>query len=81
MRQTVKRLALALLLTTGASASQAPAAELKHWPLAAAEKLQAVIAANANSGAYAVFDMDNTGYRYDLEESLFPFLGDEGRVE
>ncbi|RRJ36633.1 hypothetical protein EIM02_26125, partial [Pseudomonas aeruginosa] len=25
-------------------------------------------------GAYAVFDMDNTSYRYDLEESLLPYL-------
>jgi hypothetical protein len=27
-----------------------------------------MIAANANKGNYAVFDMDNTSYRYDLEE-------------
>jgi phosphorylcholine phosphatase len=54
-----------------------------------------MIAANANKGNYAVFDMDNTryvwlwmkgeprtdrrfSYRYDLEESLLPFLENRG---
>ena len=36
-----------------------------------------MIHANAHSGNYAVFDMDNTAYRFDLEESLLPYL--EGR--
>jgi hypothetical protein len=43
------------------------ATELKHWP--PTQQLDAMIAANANKGNYAVFDMDNTSYRYDLEES------------
>jgi phosphoserine phosphatase len=51
---------------------------LDHWPAAAAEKLKTVIAANANQGAFAVFDMDNTSYRYDLEESLLPFMEMKG---
>ncbi|AIY40118.1 Phosphoserine phosphatase [Collimonas arenae] len=51
---------------------------LEHWPAAAAEKLKSVISANANQGAYAVFDMDNTSYRYDLEESLLPFMEMKG---
>ena len=65
---------LALLL----SASSWAATELKHWPAEAAQKLDAMIAANANKGNYAVFDMDNTSYRYDLEESLLPFLEMKG---
>lgn len=64
-------------LTTGA-AGLAGATELKHWPPEAAAKLNALIASNANKGAYAVFDMDNTSYRYDLEESLLPFLEMKG---
>ncbi|WP_263263128.1 haloacid dehalogenase-like hydrolase [Pseudomonas sp. RIT-PI-S] len=54
------------------------ATELKHWPPEAAKQLDAMIAANANKGDYAVFDMDNTSYRYDLEESLLPFLEMKG---
>jgi phosphoserine phosphatase len=56
----------------------AGATDLAHWPAPAAEKLNEIIAANANSGAYAVFDMDNTSYRYDLEESLLPYLEMKG---
>ncbi|WP_435634256.1 haloacid dehalogenase-like hydrolase [Pseudomonas solani] len=59
-------------------AGTALATELKHWPAPAAKQLDALIAANANKGAYAVFDMDNTSYRYDLEESLLPFLEAKG---
>lgn len=39
-----------------------------------------MIAANANKGNYAVFDMDNTSYRYDLEESLLPFMENKGLI-
>jgi hypothetical protein len=56
----------------------AAAVELDHWPAPAVEQLEAIIAANADSGAYAVFDMNNTSYRYDLEESLLPFLEMKG---
>ncbi|KAH8178596.1 phosphorylcholine phosphatase [Sarocladium implicatum] len=51
--------------------------QLHHWPAEAAASLNAMIHANAHSGNYAVFDMDNTAYRFDLEESLLPYL--EGR--
>jgi phosphorylcholine phosphatase len=34
--------------------------QLTHWPPAAAEALNKMIAANAHKGNYAVFDMDNT---------------------
>ncbi len=37
-----------------------------------------MIAAHANRGDYAVFDADNTTYRYDLEESLLPYLENRG---
>jgi phosphoserine phosphatase len=72
----LKRVALSLSLILAAAGSQAT--ELKHWPVDVAEKLNTMIAANANKGAYAVFDMDNTSYRYDLEESLLPFLEMKG---
>ncbi|KAF6818087.1 phosphorylcholine phosphatase [Colletotrichum plurivorum] len=52
--------------------------ELKHWPAEAAKSLNTMIAANANQSNYAVFDMDNTSYRFDLEESLLPYLESKG---
>ncbi|KAF4826984.1 hypothetical protein CGCTS75_v008658 [Colletotrichum tropicale] len=54
--------------------------ELKTWPAEAAKSLNAMIAANANQSNYAVFDMDNTSYRFDLEESLLPFLESKGVI-
>src|SRR3546814_9383668 len=59
---------------------QALATELKHWPAQQAKALDAMIAANASKGNYAVFDMDNTSYRYDLEESLLPFMENKGLI-
>ena len=53
-------------------------AELAHWPTEAAAKLNEMIRQNANKGNYAVFDMDNTAYRYDIEESLLPYLEMKG---
>ena len=47
---------------------------LVNWPLAAAEQLGALIQAHAHSGAYAVFDADNTSYRHDLLGALLPFM-------
>lgn len=37
-----------------------------------------MIAANAYKGRYACFDMDNTLYCFDLEESLLPYLENKG---
>ncbi|MFZ3186653.1 MAG: haloacid dehalogenase-like hydrolase [Pseudomonas sp.] len=68
---------LASVLWLGLSA-QAMATELSHWPTPVAEQLHSMIKANANQGNYAVFDMDNTSYRYDLEEALLPFLEMQG---
>jgi len=61
-------------------AGQAIATELTHWPAPAAKQLNEMIAANANKGNFAVFDMDNTSYRYDLEESLLPFMENKGLI-
>lgn len=70
---------LAVALSLGL-VGQALATDLKHWPAEQAKALEAMIAANANKGNYAVFDMDNTSYRYDLEESLLPFLENKGLI-
>ena len=51
---------------------------LRHWPAAAAERLGALIAANAYQGAYAVFDADNTTYHHDLVGALLPFMENRG---
>jgi phosphoserine phosphatase len=72
---------LVVALTVGMGlATQAFATDLKHWPADQAKALDAMIAANANKGNYAVFDMDNTSYRYDLEESLLPFMENKGLI-
>ncbi len=47
---------------------------LRHWPPDAARQLAALIDAHAHSGAYAVFDADNTSYHHDLVGALLPFM-------
>ena len=69
--------ALAIVIATSLAVS---AAELTHWPPEAKAKIMKTIKTNANKGAYAVFDMDNTSYRYDLEESLLPFMEMRGYI-
>lgn len=76
MKLVHKLLASALCL--GLAGQAMAATELSHWPEPAAKQLQAMVKANANQGNYAVFDMDNTSYRYDLEEALLPFLEMKG---
>ncbi|MGH8354152.1 MAG: haloacid dehalogenase-like hydrolase [Pseudomonas sp.] len=61
-------------------AGQVLATELTHWPAPAAKQLDALVQKHANKGNYAVFDMDNTSYRYDLEESLLPFMEMKGAL-
>lgn len=73
-RSSRRLLGLAFLGLT----SQANATELTRWPREAATQINAMIAANANKGAYAVFDMDNTSYRNDLTEALLPYLEMKG---
>ena len=51
---------------------------LRHWPADAAQRLDALIAANAHCGAFAVFDADNTSYHHDLVGSLLPFMEARG---
>lgn len=53
---------------------------LDHWPADAATQLRRLIAGNANQSNYAVFDMDNTSYQFDLEESLLPYLENQGLI-
>ena len=65
----------ALALTNSTNPIDIP---LKHWPVEAASQLRKMIAGNANSSNYAVFDMDNTSYQFDLEESLLPWLENRG---
>ncbi|MDF2796817.1 MAG: phosphorylcholine phosphatase, partial [Pseudomonas orientalis] len=78
MKLAPKLLAAALCL--GLASQAFAATELKHWPAPAAKQLNEMIAANANKGNFAVFDMDNTSYRYDLEESLLPYMENKGLI-
>lgn len=76
-------IALSLALTTTATPTNSPRAEngkgaLQHWPTAQAAALNKMIAANANASNYAVFDADNTSWRYDIEESSMPYLENKG---
>lgn len=68
----------ALVLALGGIAAAQAGTELKHWPPEAAAQLNALIEAHANKGDFAVFDADNTTYRYDLEEALLPYLEMKG---
>ncbi len=52
--------------------------DLPHWPAEAAQQLQALIRRHAHSGAYAVFDADNTSYQHDLIGAFLPFLETKG---
>jgi phosphoserine phosphatase len=67
-----------LVLAEPIVARSDPALQLQHWPADAAKALSTMIVKNANQSNYAVFDMDNTSWRYDLEESLLPFLENRG---
>lgn len=62
-------------------AAPAPAlaeTQLEHWPADAREKLETMIARNANTGAYATFDMDQTTYRYDLLDPFLAYMEQKG---
>jgi phosphoserine phosphatase len=74
---------IALLITFfGAiSVSTANATELSAWPAEQAKVLNQLIAERANKGDFAVFDMDNTTYKNDLEESLLPYLENKGLLK
>lgn len=68
---------LVATLAMGALTARAETA-LSNWPPEEAKKLEALIAEHANRGEYAVFDMDNTSYQFDLTEALLPFLEAKG---
>lgn len=59
-------------------ASASAAGQLAYWPEAQAAQLTALMRAHAHSGAYAVFDADNTSYRHDLIGALLPFMEMQG---
>lgn len=54
------------------------ATELKHWPADAKAKIEEMIKKNANKGAFATFDMDQTTYRYDLMDPLLAYMDQKG---
>ncbi|MFC0225175.1 haloacid dehalogenase-like hydrolase [Serratia aquatilis] len=56
----------------------AHATELTSWPKEQAKQLTQLIVERANKGDFAVFDMDNTTYKNDLEESLIPYMENKG---
>ncbi|CAA9959139.1 hypothetical protein CFE70_002658 [Pyrenophora teres f. teres 0-1] len=81
MRSTINTalwLAFATSLSSATPQYGTAKTQLKHWPAEAATALNRMIARNANQSNYACFDMDNTSYRYDIEESLIPFLDNRG---
>ena len=63
---------------TRSQAEAGIAASLRHWPADAADRLALLIRTHAHSGAYAVFDADNTSYHHDLVGSLLPFMEMKG---
>ncbi len=65
-------------VTAAADTSGRPAVELADWPRAQGDQLEKLIGRFEGRGRYAVFDADNTIWRYDLEESLLPFLEMKG---
>ena len=75
--RTMQTWVVGLAMSVAALGASA-ATELRHWPSEAATQIDNMIAANANKGAYAVFDMDNTSYQFDIEEALLPYLEMKG---
>ncbi|ORY58536.1 uncharacterized protein BCR38DRAFT_352945 [Pseudomassariella vexata] len=81
MRTTIRSLAtLSLLVGSNAAPTESSQGALKHWPPAAAKSLNKMIARNANQSNFAVFDADNTSWRYDIEESSLPYLENKGII-
>lgn len=50
------------------------AVQLRYWPDDVARQLDQLIRTNAHSGAFAIFDADNTSYQHDLVGALLPFM-------
>jgi len=53
---------------------------LTHWPAEAVTALDRMITLTANQSNFAVFDADNTIWRYDIEESSLPYLENLGVI-
>ncbi|GAA0336884.1 phosphorylcholine phosphatase [Sphingomonas oligophenolica] len=53
------------------------ARELDLWPAATATRIEAAVA-RAPKDSFATFDADNTTWKYDIEESLLPYLENKG---
>lgn len=80
---TLSIAALSLVMSVHAAPSESShhgQGTLKHWPPAAAKALNKMIARNANQSNFAVFDADNTIWRYDIEESSLPYLENKGVI-
>lgn len=81
MRASTRQVAAALCLACAAqSVSAGTQGPLQHWPESAAQRLNSLIAKNANQSNYAVFDLDNTSWRWDVEESSLPYLENLGII-
>ncbi|WP_431225472.1 haloacid dehalogenase-like hydrolase [Serratia sp. L9] len=73
-----KVMGLIIGFLAAATCSSVYATELTSWPEPQAKELNELIASRANKGDFAVFDMDNTTYKNDLEESLIPYMENNG---
>lgn len=76
-----KTISVALVLLGGFYCLFANATELSAWPEKQAKELNELISSRANQGDFAVFDMDNTTYQNDLEESLIPYMENNGLLK
>jgi phosphoserine phosphatase len=61
------------------AAPSAAAGPLDLWPADARASIEAAID-HAPAGSFATFDADNTIWKYDIEESLLPYLENEGML-
>ena len=77
-RNSLPRILMSIFVLLALSSTSQAATELKHWPEGVKKQLDQLIAKNANKQNFAVFDMDNTSYRYDLEESLLAYMEMKG---
>lgn len=79
---SLKKIASALTISAGlmmcAHTTAQAKTELKHWPPMVAKQLNQFIDKHKYKGEYAVFDMDNTSYQYDLTEYMLPYLESQG---
>ena len=59
-----------------------PLPELTHWSEAHRQQIhQAIEGAKDNPHPFAVFDADNTIWKYDLIEALLAWMGNSGQID